>query len=168
MISVATPLNISCSCTECNTFLQPISHLTTSRSSNKENIAKQTKTKLEALCSPLFINKSQKRPSILIPSYWNLPVPSPFSPRTPGLRRCTHALCDEQITTTLGISYRNALCRRHSEELKGSVKDMMESWAGKEAERQARTMKWTRRKTSVDEDEKVKNKRDSIWDKKRV
>jgi hypothetical protein len=45
---------------------------------------------------------------------------------------------------------------------------MMESWAGKEAERQARPMKWTTRKTSVDEDEKVKNKRDSIWDKKRV
>jgi hypothetical protein len=168
MISVATPLNISCLCTECNTFLQPTSHLTTPRSSNKETLTKQTKTKLEALYSPLLITKSQKRPSIFIPSNWNLPVPSPFSPRTPGLRRCTHAMCKEQITITYGISYRNALCQRHSEDLRGSVKDMMESWAGKEAERQARPMKWKTRETSVDENEKVKSRRWSIWDKKRV
>jgi hypothetical protein len=77
-------------------------------------------------------------------------------------------MCKEQITITYGISYRNALCQRHSEDLRGSVKDMMESWAGKEAERQARPMKWKTRETSVDENEKVKSRRWSIWDKKRV
>jgi hypothetical protein len=167
MIPVPTPLNISCSCTECNAFLQPISHLTTPRPSNKENLTKQTKTKLEAWYSPLLTNESQKRPPIFISSNWNSHVHSPFRPQTPGHRRCTHAMCNEQITITYGISYRDALCQRHSEELRGSVKDMMESWAG-EAERQARPMKWTMRKTSVDEVEKVKRRRGSIWDKKRL
>lgn len=169
MISVATPLNVSCSCTECNTFLQPISHMTTPRTSNKERDLERTKNKLDDLFSPLIINKSRRAPSIFIPSNWNLPVPSPFVPRTPGLGCCTHATCSEQITMASGISYRNLLCSRHSDELRGSVKEMVESWAGKEAERQAtRPMKWTTRQPSVGEDEKLKRTRVQIWNKKTV
>jgi hypothetical protein len=43
--------------------------------------------------------------------------------------RCTHESCASRIKLGLPISLKNALCEKHDQELRGSVKDMIKSWA---------------------------------------
>jgi hypothetical protein len=128
MISTATQLNISCSCTECNIFLRPISYMNVP---NKAHDIARTKTRLTNLRSTLpIITTLTSMKSYPSASTISLPTISPFVPKTPGLLRCTHASCIARIPVTAGFSYGNTLCHRHNADLRNSVKVMVESWAG--------------------------------------
>lgn len=104
-------LNISCSCTEFNAFLRPISESSTPQSSDK----KHTKSKLEDLYSPLVIDASRKS-SIMTASTAAF---VPYVPTTPGLLQCTHATCTERVAAVPGTLSGNVLCQQHEMELRG-------------------------------------------------
>ncbi|KAH5011582.1 hypothetical protein HBH69_145110 [Parastagonospora nodorum] len=148
MITTAA-LNISCSCTECNSFLRPISESTTPQGSGKE----QTKSKIQDLYSPLEIDADYaSREYMSIMTAFTAPF-VPFVPTTPGLLHCTHVICTERIPVVPGTLNGTALCKPHERELRGSVRDMMQDWVSKEAEKQATAPSVLRaRKTSIWED----------------
>ncbi|EAT80026.1 hypothetical protein SNOG_12728 [Parastagonospora nodorum SN15] len=98
MITTAA-LNISCSCTECNSFLRPISESTTPQGSGKE----QTKSKIQDLYSPLEIDADHaSREYMSIMTAFTAPF-VPFVPTTPGLLRCTHVISTERIPVVPGL-----------------------------------------------------------------
>jgi hypothetical protein len=117
MVTLATPLNIICTCSQCSSFLRPILTLAPTH-----NARRTKKPELSGLILPIIANHT--RTSTPSPS---LPSAYPLVSRTPGLLRCMYALCSALVP---GTSYRDALCERHKEELKMSVEYVVESWAG--------------------------------------
>jgi hypothetical protein len=153
MITLAPPLNISCPCPECKTFLLPIPHTTSQRRKTH---------KMRRVGSPLIVTSftnapsSQQHTTIFSPCTATLPshikttsqllsplvlnastkvsatphLLSPFVPKTPGPARCTFASCTSRVEVRIGGEWGNKLCKAHAGELRRCVGDMVRDWEG--------------------------------------
>lgn len=144
MLSVATPLNIVCTCTECTSFLQPMPSscvIWEQQVPNKDNANSSDhvwqKGGLADLWSPLIVStqtSASTRTSSLA-SIWSINttdiasspslVPATLFPKTPGAVRCTEQSCSARVPVASGLSLSAVLCERHEKELKDSVTAMM-------------------------------------------
>jgi hypothetical protein len=147
MLTCGPPLNISCPCPHCTTFLLPIP----SRKLTKKRLpspliitsfnpprasdvgfdllsprtATLSKSGRTQLLSPLVLGatKISTTPHLL----------SPFVPKTPGPARCTFGMCSARVEIRVGGEWGNKLCRAHAGELKRCVGDMVRDWEGRRA-----------------------------------
>jgi hypothetical protein len=136
MVTLTTRLNTTCTCTQCSTFLRTIPTLYPADKANR------TKKPVLADSHSLFIAYHT------CTSIWSPSMPSayPLICKTPALLQCMHVSC---FTRVPGTSYRDALCRRHRDKLRLSVRKVVESWAGTDGKKLGRADEAWRAKRSL-------------------